>query len=95
MGRRGVEARLPRYEVLLDGRVIGEVWRDMLTRETGSKYNRYVSARWQSPGWVYGVSGTPRLECSSRRDGVERLLRNQGLRWPEGEALARTAEVRR
>jgi len=92
-----VEVRLPRYEVLLDGEVIGEVEREMMTRETRTAGRRYVNSRWRSPGWTYrGANGRwSGLECYSRRGGVERLPRERGLRWPEDERLARAAEVRR
>lgn len=66
------------FQVSWNGTVLGFVERRMVTRERKSPGNRYVNARWQSPGWVrvYGEYRHGRsLECSSKRQGVEMLLR--------------------
>ena len=95
-GGAGREVKLPRHEVLLDGMKIGEVERAMMTRETRTAGRVYVNSRWESPGWEYrSVGRFGSTECYSRIDGVERLLREQGYRWPEDERLAKTARVER
>jgi hypothetical protein len=67
------------FRVELDGNVIGRVHYDMLTRERRTPGKRYVNARWQSPGWTY-VSGAAKFgrkfECYSKREGVERIIRD-------------------
>lgn len=69
------------YEVRHDGEVIGYVKRSMLTRERRSPGLRYVHARWQSPGWQYGREKHGRMiECSSAKDGAERLVREKKWR---------------
>lgn len=96
---RRKKVTLSSYRVLLDGKEIGKVARRMITRERRTPGRRYVDARWESPGWRYGSvsDGRPRWEVTSRREGVERLLReaDSTLRWGETEALAREAVVRK
>lgn len=92
--RRAV--RLPSYRLLVDGEVVGTVERAMLTRERRTPGRRYVNARWQSPGWRYrrGIGWARGFECSSRRDGVEQLLRDSGLAGAAAVALAASVPVR-
>jgi hypothetical protein len=94
---RRKEISLPTYAVVLDDQVIGWVYRAMLTRERRTKGRRYVDARWTSPGWMYrpGQARYGRAwEASSRKDGIERLLREAvpGMFWSEAETLAATVE---
>lgn len=93
---------LPEYEVVLNGTAIGRVYRAMLTRERRTPGRTYVNARWYSPGWRYNSSdqrhwGSRGFEATSRRDGIERLVREASptLTWSEVEALAATAKVAR
>jgi hypothetical protein len=83
------EIKLPIYNVLLDGEVIGQVRRAMVTHERRGKGLRYVYARWQSPGWRRGQVGQLGLECRSRRDGIEDLLEQHGIPWEEARELAK------
>ena len=89
--------RLATFDVVLDGEVIGQVARRMLTRERRTPGRRYVDARWTSPGWVYIEKGQWRSrEVGSRREGVEHLLRYVAkLPWPDAEDLSRTAKERK
>jgi hypothetical protein len=66
----------------------------MVTRERRTPGRRYVDARWESPGWLY-TSGATRYasrsyDASSRKDGIERLIREAvpEIPWNESEALA-------
>lgn len=87
---------LPKYEVVLDGTVVGRVERGMLTRERRSAGRRYVNARWTSPGWRYYAGGDAwglGLECRSRRDGVANVLRALGWSWGDSDAAAKGVMV--
>jgi hypothetical protein len=88
---------LPTYEVVLDGKVIGRVERGMLTRERRTPGKRYVNARWRSPGWRYytgtGTAWGRSLEATSRRDGVERILRHAGWSWSDASEAAKAVKV--
>ncbi len=79
-GPRAFEARnvtIDRvYQVYIGDTLIGEIEYRMLTRERKSKGNRYVNARWQSPGWVYrpdGDSGRSLEAYFGRKDAIKRL----------------------
>lgn len=77
MTRKGRNSRVGQaFEVSWSGRVIGTVERRMLTRERKTAGRRYVNARWQSPGWVrlHGLGRA--LECLTKNEGIERLLRD-------------------
>lgn len=91
---KGKEIRLPSYDVYLDGTKIGRVYRAMVTHERRTKGNRYVNARWSSPGWRRSIAGGHSfgLETRSRTDGIEDLIRyaDKSVPWTEAEALART-----
>lgn len=96
--RRGLkrEVTLRRFDVLMDGQKIGEVERAMLPREQRTPGRVYVNARWTSPGWQYRELTGRALECYSRRDGIERLVRQQpGMDWRQAEAAAKAARVER
>jgi hypothetical protein len=87
---KGKEIQLPRYDVVLDGAVIGTVYRTMLTRERRGKGMRYVYARWQSPGWRRAIKGDRSSECRSRKDGIDDLLMEAGLPWGVRDILVET-----
>lgn len=74
---RGRDVRIGQaFEVSWDDQVIGTVERRMVTRERRTSGRRYVDARWESPGWVRRRSAGGRaLECYTKRDGIEALLR--------------------
>lgn len=79
--RKGRDTRIGQaFEVSWNGSVIGTVERRMLTRERKTPGRRYVNARWESPGWVrhHGTSSWSGrgLECSTKREGIESLLRD-------------------
>jgi hypothetical protein len=90
---KGKEIALPAWDVVLDGEVIGTVRKAMITRERRVPGRRIASARWTSPGWRYQRAGdTGRaIECPTRTDGVERLIRLAipvHLGWREAQVLA-------
>lgn len=65
------------FRVEIDGIAVGYVKYVMITRERRGRGQRYVTARWQSPGWKYCQSGDSAgyyFECVSRRDGAERVI---------------------
>lgn len=68
-----------RFEVSLEGKVLGFVERRMLTRERRGEGMRYVYARWESPGWVHlGTGWSSRgFECPSKIEGVRTLVREE------------------
>lgn len=95
---KGKEIALPAYDVVLNGQVVGRVSKTMITRERRTPGNRYVNARWQSPGWRYNRLGSRfsrGWECGSRKDGIERLLMDADLSRAGAKELAETvAKVR-
>lgn len=62
------------WEVRDDGRLIGYVKYDMITRERRTPGRTYVNARWESPGWLRSESRFGGLEKRSRREAVESLV---------------------
>lgn len=78
--RRGEKRKVTinrEWRVVADGEPIGYVCYRMLTRERRGNGMRYVSARWQSPGWVYSDDGLgPWIEVTSRKEAIERLEDN-------------------
>lgn len=64
------------YEVKdAEGNVLGYVTRKMFTRERKVAGRRYVTARWESPGWGVSTDRNGRyFEVASKRDGVEDLI---------------------
>lgn len=82
---------LPTYEVLFDGERIGTVRRAMITRERRTGQNRYVDARWTSPGWM--ASGR-RMDYDTRLRAVAEVIADaRNINFFEAVELARTATV--
>ena len=71
------------WEVWIDGVLAGFTRYVLITRERGSKHNRYVTSRWQSPGWQWrSVDGGGWFESvpSSRAECVRRIEREWARR---------------
>lgn len=65
-----------RWHVKHNGKVIGIIERDLVTREQKTPGRMYVNSRWKSPGWRYGI-GEPnylRQEAYSKKDAIERIM---------------------
>lgn len=94
---KGKDIPLPSYDVLLDGEKIGQVRRAMITHERQTRGNRYVNARWQSPGWRYQVATSPTSwEAFSRTQGIERILAwRTEVNYAEAKNLAATVRTAR
>jgi hypothetical protein len=64
-----------RWDVHLDGVYIGRIVYRMLTRERGPRQARYVTSRWESPGWVYYAAESPNgFEADSKRAAIDVLV---------------------
>lgn len=92
----GKDRTLHRYDVLVDGEVVGSVARETVTRERRTPGRRYVNARWTALGWFYYTTDSHRRspERSSRADAVTQVLAHAwGKPWYECREAAKAAKV--
>lgn len=104
--RRPQQVKLVTYDVRVDGALVGQVLREMVTRETRSAGRVYVNSRWESPGWrnqldyrwagKHGLQGRRYhgLDYYTRKAALEDLLHTAlGTDWGTAEAMAEAATV--
>lgn len=88
-GRRGGrETKLKSYDVFAFGGHVGIVALEMATLERSTPGRTYVDARWQSPRWFFYVGlnrGRRSIECTTRKEAVNRLIKAANLARPSQE----------
>lgn len=96
-GGEKIVTRMKRYDVMLDGKKIGEVYQDRATFERKTPGRTYVNSRWTNVRWFYDLEKDPafRTKYGERRstDNETRQRAVEGLLWLRTLRLEQAAEM--
>lgn len=96
-GGAKIVTHMKRYDVLFEGKKVGEVYQDRETFERKTPGRTYVNARWTNVRWFYDLDKDPafRTKYGERRSTAQETRKNavEGLLWLRQLRLQQAKEV--